>query len=131
MRHRWGHRKLGRNKEHRIATLRNLASALFAHERITTTLANAKELRSYAERLITRARKDTVHARRIVARDIQDRALLKRLFDDIAPRYVDRPGGYTRILKTEPRRGDAAEMAIIELVGADEAGGASKAAAAE
>ncbi len=117
MRHRCAHRKLGRKTEHRLATLRNLAGALFVHERITTTLANAKELRSFAERLITRARKDTVHARRIVARDLTDRGLVKRLFDDIAPRYAERPGGYTRVMRLMPRRGDAAEMAIIELVG--------------
>ncbi len=123
MRHRHAHRKMGRTSEHRMATLRNLAGALFTHERIQTTHANAKELRSFAERLITRARKDTVHARRIVARDIQDRTLLKRLFDDIAPRYATRPGGYTRIVRLMPRRGDAASMAIIELVSQAAEGG--------
>ncbi len=116
MKHRAGHRKLNRTSEHRLATLRNLASALFTHERIQTTAPKAKELRSFAERLITKARKDSVHMRRVVARDLGDRAVVKRLFDDIAPRYMGRPGGYTRILKTGPRRGDAAEMAIIELV---------------
>ncbi len=123
MRHRWAHRKLGRTTEHRRALLRNLATALFQHERITTTLAKAKELRSYAEKLITRARRDTVHDRRLVARELRDRTLVKHLFDEIAPRYAGRPGGYTRIVKMMPRRGDGAEMAIIELV---EAGGSAK-----
>ena len=116
MRHRCAHRRLGRTSEHRKATLRNLASALFTHERISTTLANAKELRSYAERLITRARTDTVHSRRIVARELHSRTVVKQLFDEIAPRFASRPGGYTRILKMMPRRGDNAAMAIIELV---------------
>ncbi len=119
MRHRVARRKLGRKTEHRISTLRNLSSSLFAHERVETTMGKAKELRSFAERLITRARQDTIHARRLVARrlhDTQDLRLTKKLFDEIAPRFMDRPGGYTRILRTSPRRGDNAEMAIIELV---------------
>ena len=116
MRHRCANRKLGRTSEHRIATLRNLATALIEHERITTTMGKAKELRPYAERLITKAQQDTVHARRIVARDLHDRDIVKRLFDEIAPRFSGRPGGYTRVLRTMPRRGDAAEMAIVELV---------------
>jgi len=123
MRHRWAHRKLGRTSEHRRALLRNLATALFQHERITTTLAKAKELRSYAEKLITRARRDTIHDRRLVARELRDRTAVKHLFDEIAPRYAGRPGGYTRIVRMMPRRGDSAEMAIIELV---EAGTPSK-----
>ncbi|RMG48171.1 MAG: 50S ribosomal protein L17 [Acidobacteria bacterium] len=121
MRHRWAGRKLGRKTEHRRATLRNLATALFEQGRIRTTVPKAKELRSYAERLITKARKDSVHARRLVARELGNRTLVKKLFDEIAPRYAERPGGYTRILRLMPRRGDAAEMAIIELVGAEEA----------
>jgi len=116
MRHRCANRKLGRTSEHRIATLRNLATALIEHERITTTMGKAKELRPYAERLISKAQQNTVHARRIVARDLHDRDIVKRLFDEIAPRFSDRPGGYTRVLRTMPRRGDAAEMAIVELV---------------
>jgi large subunit ribosomal protein L17 len=116
MRHRVAHRKLGRKTEHRIATLRNLASSLFLHERIETTLFKAKDLRPFAERIISKARQDTVHSRRVVARHIHDRELVKRLFSDIGPRFMDRPGGYTRILHTAPRRGDAAEMAIVELV---------------
>ncbi len=116
MRHRCANRKLGRTSEHRIATLRNLSAALIEHERITTTMGKAKELRPFAERLISRAQNDTIHSRRLVARDIQDRDLVKRLFDEIAPRFSGRPGGYTRILRTMPRRGDAAEMAVVELV---------------
>jgi large subunit ribosomal protein L17 len=99
-----------------MATLQSLAAALFTHERISTTMGKAKELRSYAERLITRARKDSVHSRRLVAAELKDRTLVKHLFDEIAPRFTDRPGGYTRIMRMVPRRGDSAEMAIIELV---------------
>ena len=122
MNHRVGYRKLGRKSEHRIATLRNLACALIENERIETTLFKAKDLRSFAERLITRARQDSVHARRVVARDIHDREIVQRLFNDVAPRFIDRPGGYTRILRTAPRKGDNAEMAIIELVVRKDAG---------
>ncbi len=131
MKHRAGHRKLNRTSEHRIATLRNLATALFTHGRITTTVTKAKELRPFAERLITKARADTVHARRIVAKDLHDRTLVKRLFDDIAPRYAQRPGGYTRILRCGPRRGDAAEMAIIELVGSGSTSAAADSSSGE
>lgn len=116
MRHRKATKRLGRVTEHRMATLSNLAASLFRHERIETTLGKAKELRPYAERLITRAKSDSVHSRRLVAGVLRDKGLVKRLFDDIAPRFVERPGGYTRIMKLMPRRGDAAEMAIIELV---------------
>jgi len=90
--------------------------ALFKYERITTTLAKAKETKRLAERLITRARTDSVHNRRIAARTIEDKAVLGKLFKDIAPRYVQRPGGYTRILKLGKRFGDASEMALLELV---------------
>jgi large subunit ribosomal protein L17 len=96
--------------------MRNLARALIQHERITTTVDKAKALRPYIERMVTRARKDSVHSRRLVARDIHDRALVRRLFDEIAVRFADRPGGYTRILRLAPRRGDHADMAIIEFV---------------
>ncbi|UCF69335.1 MAG: 50S ribosomal protein L17 [Acidobacteriota bacterium] len=126
MKHRCAHRKLGRTGEHRRATLRNLAASLFTRERITTTLAKAKELRPYAERLITRARQDTVHARRLVAGELRDRSLVKHLFDDVAPRFAERNGGYTRIIRLMPRRGDAAEMAIIELVSRKEEATPSK-----
>lgn len=116
MRHRNKGRQLSRTATHRKATLRNLATALFRHERIETTTAKAKELRPYAERLITLARRGDVHARRLAGRKIQDRQVLGKLFDDIAPRYAERPGGYTRILKVGNRKGDAAEMSLIELV---------------
>jgi len=120
MRHAVRNRKLGRTSSHRRALFRNQLASLIEHGRIKTTLAKAKELRRVAEKLITRARQDTVHARRIVRRDVPSRDLVKKLFDDIAPRFADRPGGYTRILKLGPRNGDAAEMAILELVDYDE-----------
>ena len=116
MRHRKKGRKLQRTASHRRAMLRNLATSLFRHERIETTTAKAKELRPYAERLITLARRGDLHARRLVARKIQDREVLGKLFDEISPRYADRPGGYTRILKLGNRKGDAAEISLIELV---------------
>lgn len=116
MRHRNKGKKLSRTSTHRRALLRNLATSLFLHERVETTTTKAKELRPYAERLITLARRGDVHARRIAGRKIQDRDVLGKLFDDIAPRYAARPGGYTRILKLGNRKGDAAEMSLIELV---------------
>jgi large subunit ribosomal protein L17 len=116
VRHRKKGRQLSRTRTHRAATLRNLATSLFRHERIETTTAKAKELRPYAERLITLARRGDLHARRLAGQKIQDRDVLGKLFDDIAPRYMERPGGYTRILKLGNRRGDAAEMSLIELV---------------
>ena len=116
MRHRNKGRKLSRTHTHRKALLRNMATSLFRHERIETTTAKAKELRPVAERLITLARRGDVHARRLAGRKIQDREVLGKLFDDIAPRYAERPGGYTRILKLGTRKGDAAEMSLIELV---------------
>ena len=116
MRHRKKGRKLQRTASHRRAMLRNLATSLFRHERIETTTAKAKELRPYAERLITLARRGDLHARRLVARKIQDREVLGKLFDEISSRYADRPGGYTRILKLGNRKGDAAEISLIELV---------------
>jgi len=121
MRHRVAHRKLGRITPHRMALLRNLATALFERERIRTTLMKAKELRPYAERLITLARRDDdrLHARRLAARALQDRTVMKKLFDDLGARFASRPGGYTRILRLGPRRGDGAEMAIVELLGSE------------
>ena len=116
MRHRKKGRQLSRTRSNRKATLRNLATSLFRHERIETTTAKAKELRPYAERLITLARRGDVHARRLAAMKIQDREILGKLFDEIAPRYMERPGGYTRVLKLGNRKGDAAEMSLIELV---------------
>jgi large subunit ribosomal protein L17 len=119
MRHRVAHRKLGRTTPHRIALLRNLATALFDKERVRTTLPKAKELRPFAERLITLAKREEnrLHARRLAARHIQDPAVVKKLFDTIGPRFATRPGGYTRILRLGPRKGDGAEMAYLELVG--------------
>ena len=128
MRHRVGHRKLGRVTEHRIALLRNQASALLLHERIETTVPKAKELKPFVERIISIAKRslaDTsdpvrgVNARRLVARDIADRAVVTKLFDEIAPRFVARPGGYTRLLRLGHRRGDSADVALIELVGSE------------
>ena len=116
MRHRKKGRKLQRTASHRRAMLRNLATSLFRHERIETTTAKAKELRPYAERLITLARRGDLHARRLVGRKIQDREVLGKLFDEISSRYAERPGGYTRILKLGNRKGDAAEISLIELV---------------
>ena len=116
MRHRKKGRELSRTATHRKALLRNLVTSLFRHERVETTTAKAKELRPYAERLITLASRGDVHSRRLAGRKIQDREVLGKLFEDIAPRYEERPGGYTRILKVGHRKGDAAEMSLIELV---------------
>ena len=121
MRHRVAHRKLGRVSSHRLALLRNLATALFERERIRTTLIKAKELRPYAERLITLAKRDGdgLHARRLVRRDIQNGEVMRKLFDTLGTRFATRPGGYTRILRLGPRKGDGAEMAIVELLGSE------------
>jgi len=116
MRHRKKGRKLNRTASHRKATLRNMATSLFRHGRIETTTAKAKELRPFAERLITLAKRGDLHARRLAATKIQDRQVLGTLFDDLGPRFAERPGGYTRILKLGSRKGDAAEMSLIELV---------------
>jgi large subunit ribosomal protein L17 len=116
MRHRNKGRKLSRTAGHKKATMRNMATSLFKHGRIETTTAKAKELRPYAERLVTLAKRGDLHARRLAATKIQDRVVLGALFDDIAPRFAERPGGYTRILKLGNRKGDAAEMSLIELV---------------
>jgi large subunit ribosomal protein L17 len=126
MRHRVAGRKLGRTTEHRVAMMRNMSTALFRHEKITTTLAKAKELRPFAERLVTMSKKETLHARRMVLRQIHDRSVVAKLFDSLSARYAQRPGGYTRIIKLGPRRGDHAEMAIIELVGAETVGDAAE-----
>ncbi|MCH7933474.1 MAG: 50S ribosomal protein L17 [Gemmatimonadetes bacterium] len=116
MRHRHKGRTLSRTASHKKATMRNMATSLFRHERIETTTAKAKELRPFAERLITLGKRGDLHARRLAGRLIADRQVLGKLFDDIGPRFAERPGGYTRILKLGNRRGDAAEMALIELV---------------
>jgi large subunit ribosomal protein L17 len=122
MRHRMAHRKLGRTTEHRMALLRNMASALIERERIRTTLGKAKELRPFAEKLITLAKRDgdgRLAARRQVARDIHDPQLVRKLFDTLGARYATRPGGYIRILRLGTRQGDGAEMAIVELLGSE------------
>lgn len=117
MRHRKKGRQLSRTRPHKRATLRNMATSLFRHERIRTTEAKAKELRSFAEKLITVARSDDLHHRRQVRRHIADKEILAKLFEQIGPRYRERDGGYVRVLKLGARRGDGAEMAIVELVG--------------
>lgn len=116
MRHRNSTKKLGRLPGHRKALMANLATSLFISERITTTLPKAKALRPVAERLITTAKRDTLHARRMAGRTVRDAEVLRKLFATLGPRYAERPGGYTRILRLGYRRGDSAEMAIIELV---------------
>jgi large subunit ribosomal protein L17 len=116
MRHRIRHRKLGRTSAHRKAMFRNQLNALFTHERIVTTLAKAKELRPLAERMVTLAGTGSLPARRKVLTMVPDKDVVRRLFDEIAPRFSDRPGGYTRIMRLGRRRGDGAELAIIEFV---------------
>lgn len=116
MRHGSRGRQLSRTSSHRRALLRNMATSLFEHDRIVTTEAKAKELRPYAERLITLARRGDLHARRQVERRIKDRTVSGRLFGEIGPRFASRPGGYTRIVKLGHRDGDGAEMARIELL---------------
>ncbi len=123
MRHRVAGYKLGRSSGHRKALRRSLITELFRHERIRTTRAKAASIRGAAEKLITLAKRGNeageakaVHARRLAAARLNDPEIVKKLFDDIAPRYTDRPGGYTRMLKLGPRQGDAAEMVLLELV---------------
>lgn len=122
MKHRVAGRKLGRRSSHRLALLRNLATALFDRERIQTTLMKAKEVRPFAEKLVTLSKRDSLHARRRVLRHIHDRDVVAKLFDTLSARYSQRPGGYTRIIKLGPRRGDGAEEAILELVGSEGTG---------
>jgi len=128
MRHRVKHRKLGRVTEHRIALLRNQASALIQYERVQTTVARGKELRPFVERLISVAKRSLnapdgsthgINARRRVARDIADREVVSKLFETIAPRYAERAGGYTRLLRLGHRRGDDAAVAQVELIGSE------------
>jgi large subunit ribosomal protein L17 len=133
MRHRVAHRKLGRVTEHRLALLRNQATALLRHEHLTTTVPKAKELRPFVERLITIAKRSlavegaaangngvkVLNARRLVMQDLQDRDVVGKLFDSIAPRFAERPGGYTRLLRLGFRRGDSAEIAQVELIGSE------------
>lgn len=117
MRHGMVNRKLGRTSGHRLALFRNQLASLIQNERIITTLPKAKELRPQIERLITLGKSDSVHNRRQAARVVADDSLIAKLFGTIGPRFAERPGGYTRIIKLGPRRGDAAEMAILEFVG--------------
>src|ERR1700739_1476914 len=128
MRHRVAYRKLGRVTEHRIAMLRNQATALLRYEHLTTTVPRAKELRPFVERLITIAKRGlaggeanghALTARRMVMQDLQDRDVVTKLFDTLAPRFQARPGGYTRLLRIGFRKGDAAEIAQVELVGSE------------
>ena len=116
MRHRVRGRKLGRTTAHRKALFRNQLTALFTHDRIVTTLAKAKELRPMAERMVTLAGTGSLPARRKVLTMVSDKEVVRRLFDEIAPRFTDRPGGYTRVMRLGRRRGDGAELAIIEFV---------------
>ena len=116
MRHRKSGRKLNRTPSHRKALFRNQLASLVKEERIKTTLHKAKELRPIAEKVVTQGKRDTLHARRQVNRWLPERELVKKVFDDIAPRFQERPGGYTRIIKLGPRLGDGAEMAVIEFV---------------
>ena len=116
MRHRVDTFKIGRSGAHRRAMLANMATSLFEHGKIETTLVKAKELRRFAEKLITIAKKNDLHRRRIAVSRLRDKAITKKLFEEIAPGFAERVGGYTRILKLAQRRGDAAEMCIIMLV---------------
>jgi len=119
MRHRVTGKKLRRNTAHRRALLRNLVTSLLERERVRTTLAKAKATRPIAEKMITLAKKDTLHTRRLALRFIFKKDIVKKLFEEIGPRFSERPGGYTRIVKIGPRAGDGAEVAIIELVGSE------------
>ena len=119
MRHRNAGRKLNRTATHRSALFASLAVALIKHEQIATTLPKAKELRRVADRLITLAKRGDLHARRLVFSRIRDEAMVAKLFDTLGPRYADRPGGYTRVMKAGFRHGDSAPMAVIELVDRD------------
>jgi len=128
MRHRVAHRKLGRVTEHRIAMLRNQATSLLRYEHLTTTVPRAKELRPFVERIITIAKRGlaggdqnghALNARRLVMHDLQDREVVTKLFDTIAPRFAARPGGYTRLLRLGFRKGDSAEVAQVELLGSE------------
>ena len=114
--HRVSGRNLSRKKAQRRALLRGLTSELVQHERITTTLAKAKETRIVAEKLITHGKKGTLHHRRLALSQVPNKKVVKKVFDDLSQRYASRPGGYTRITKLGPRQGDGAQMAVIELV---------------
>ncbi len=116
MRHKHGYKKLGRTSSHRAALLKNMAIAIIKSEKIETTLPKAKTLRTHIEKLITKARSGDFNAHRTIFAALQDKEATKKLVEEIAPKYKDRNGGYTRIIRTRIRRGDAAEMAFLELV---------------
>jgi large subunit ribosomal protein L17 len=120
MRHRKAGRKLNRTAEHRKALFANMAAALFKHEQIVTTLPKAKDLRRVAERMISMAKRGDLHSRRIIAARLRDDKMVSKLFETRGPRYKERPGGYTRVLKAGFRYGDSAPLAVIELVDRDE-----------
>lgn len=117
MRHKVAGRKLGRNPSHRRALLRNMVTSFLEHERLVTTLPKAKEIRPLAEKMITLGKRDTLHARRQVRAYLLDDATTRKVFETLAPRFGDRPGGYTRIVHLDYRVGDGAERAVIELLG--------------
>ena len=126
MNHRKTGRKLGRTSAHRKALFRNMVTSLLEHEQIRTTDAKAKELRGVAERMITLGKRGTLHARRQALRTIRSKEVASKVFDELADRYRERPGGYTRVIKLGQRAGDAAPMAIIELVDRDEQAGSQE-----
>ena len=119
MRHRRAGRKLGRNTSHRKALLRNLATEFLEKESLVTTLAKAKDLRPFAEKIITLAKQETLHSRRRVLAVLRRKSVVQKLFDTLAPRFAERPGGYTRIVRLGFRKGDSAELALIELLGSE------------
>src|SRR5476651_2492640 len=125
MRHRNSGRYFGRNSSHRKAMFKNMMVSLLKHELITTTVAKAKELRGYIEPMITLAKVDSVHNRRLAFARLRDRDMVTKLFNEIAPHYQQRPGGYTRVLKCGNRKGDSAPMAVIQLVDREEAAAAA------
>jgi large subunit ribosomal protein L17 len=130
MRHRRAGKKLGRDSAHRKALYSNLAGALIEHGRIKTTQAKAKAVKPFAEQMITLGKRGDLHARRLALAELRSQDVVHQLFADVAPRFADRPGGYTRIVKLGPRLGDAAEMVYLELVDYESAGAAPSATAA-
>lgn len=120
MRHRKDYRKLGRTTSHRLMMLRNMVTDLFRHERIETTLAKAKELRRFAEKLITLGKQGDLEAKREVLKYVMDKSIMRKLFSEIAPRYKDRQGGYVRIYRAGFRKGDGAPLSIVELIPKEE-----------
>lgn len=122
MRHRHSGRYLGRNSSHRKALFKNMMVSLLKHEQITTTVPKAKELRMYMEPMITLAKQDTVHRRRVAFARLRDKDMVAKLFNDIAPHFKTRPGGYMRVLKCGYRKGDSAPLAIVQLVGREKVG---------